>query len=542
MECSKKRIDTLRKVNDMILKPRSYQVEAIDAVIEAVERGITRPVVLLPVGSGKTVTFAHLINKMNVSTVVLVHRDELAEQAADKIRGIAPDLDVGIVKAERNELDAQVKICSIQTLYQQNRIEQLIESGPIGLIVYDECHHAPAPANRSVLEQLGAYDDVPCVGFTATLKRSDETGLGDVWQEVVFKRDFLWGIANGFLVDVRAKSVTIDDLDLSQIAKSRGDYRDGQLGDAMIRAGAPAIAAREYLEAAGDRQGIGFTPTVRCAEEFVKEFRKVGITTELIVGTTPKADRERIYQDYRDRKVQMLMSVMALTEGFDMPQAEVCGVFRPTENPALFQQMVGRISRLFPGKTEGLVLDLVGATRRNNLSSLEDLSETKVVLHSNESLREAYERELREEKNIVSDVLKGNTTSKVVSLFQSSSNVWLQTPGGRWFIPTREGYVFLWPFEGMFKVGITGSQYEMKGGRYLQERPLSLELAMAWGEQLATEIDGTVSEKDRAWRRRKAEKSQRDLADRLGIVYSEGVRKGELSDKISLHFATRIFD
>jgi superfamily II DNA or RNA helicase len=499
-----------------ILRPRDYQVEAIDAVIEAVERGTTRPVVLLPVGSGKTVTFAHLINKMNVSTVVLVHRDELAEQAADKIRGIAPDLDVGIVKAERNELDAQVKICSIQTLYQQNRIEQLIESGPIGLIVYDECHHAPAPANRS--------------------------GLGDVWQEVVFQRSFLWGVANGFLVDVRAKVVTIDDLDLSQIAKSRGDYRDGQLGDAMIRAGAPAIAAREFKEAAGDRQGIGFTPTVRCAEEFVKEFRKIGITTELIVGTTPKAERERIYQEYRDHKVQMLMSVMALTEGFDMPQAEICGLFRPTENTSLYQQMVGRVSRPFPGKDEALILDLVGATKRNHLASLSDLSETQVTLKPEESLREAYERELKEEKNLESDVLTGNTTSKVISLFKSSPNVWIQTPGGRWFIPTREGYVFLWPKDGKFQVGITGSRYKMKGGRFLQELPLSLDLAMAWGEQLASEIDETVSEKDRAWRKRKAEKSQRDLADSLGIVYSEGVRKGELSDMISLHFATEIFD
>jgi superfamily II DNA or RNA helicase len=525
----------------MILKPRPYQVEANEAVKHAWKGGLLRPAVVLPTGAGKTVTFAHLINDLNESAVILVHRDELADQAADKLLSIAPDMDVGIVKAARNDVGSRVKICSIQTLYRPERMQQLLDAGPIGLVVYDEAQHAPAPANRSVLEQLGVYETTKCVGFTATMSRSDDVGLGDVWEEVVFERDVLWGIANGFLVDVRAESVMINGLNLAEVARSRGDYQDGQLGDALIRSGAGSIIARSYKEKAGSRQGIVFCPTVACAYEFARSFNEHGISAAVVVGETPKEDRQRIYQEYRERRWIVLVSVMALTEGFDMPQAEVC-VPRPTENSGLFQQCVGRVLRPFPGKDEALVLDVFGTAGHMTLRGLVDLSPTVTTLNPQESLREAYEREQSEEKNLEADVLTGKTTSKIVNLFQSSSNVWLQTPGGRWFIPTREGYVFLWPFENKFKVGVTGSQYQMKGGRYLQENPMSLELAMAWGEQLATEMDETVSQKDRSWRKKKAQKPQRDLADRLGVVYSEGVRKGDLSDRISLHFATQIFD
>lgn len=527
----------------MILTARPYQIDAIDAVFKDWSEGLLRTAVVLPTGAGKTVTFAHLIQRFtnenpNKRTVVLVHRDELARQAAEKITSVAPDLRVGIVKAEQNDTDADVIVASVQTLVRPERINQ-IEN--VGLVVADEAHHYAAPTFRSVLEQLGVYDDVKCVGFTATMSRSDDAGLGDVWENVAFERDVMWGIVNGFLVDVRAESITIDGLNLAEVARSHGDYRDGQLGDALIRSGAGPIIAREYKERAGSRQGIVFAPTVVCAKHFVEAFVREGIPAALVVGETELDERQKIYKSYQDRKIQVLVSVMALTEGFDMPQAEVA-VPRPTTNVALFQQCVGRVLRPFPGKEEALILDVFGTTKGMSLRGLVDLSETVVTLRPEESLREAYEREIKEEASLESDVLTGKTTSKVVSLFQQSNSVWLQTPGGRWFIPTREGYVFLWPFEDKFKVGITGSQYSMKGGRYLQDRPLSLELAMAWGEQLASEIDETVAQKDRSWRKKRAEKSQRGLADRLGVRYSEGVRKGDLSDRISLHFATKIFD
>lgn len=526
-----------------ILKIRPYQRDANEAVRAAWAEGTLRPAVVLPTGAGKTVTFAHLIAEENTKTIILVHRDELAKQAADKLRSVAPDLDIGIVKAEMNEVRSQVVVASIQTLYRQNRLQQLLDAGKIGLVVYDECHHAVAPANMSVLEQLGVFEDVRCVGFTATMNRSDDYGLGDVWEDVVYKKDILWGIINGFLVDVAAEAIKVDGFSLADIAKKRGDYQEGKLGDALVASGAGDVVAREYKEKAGDKQGIVFCPTVACAEDFLDWFEKHGIRSALIVGTTSIDDRQKIYKQYENNEVQVLVSVMALTEGFDMPQAEVAVIARPTMSQSLYVQMVGRVLRLFPGKTKALILDVVGAGAAS-LSGIIDLSETKVAPVAGESLLEAAQREQKEAANLERDVVSGNVTSKVLDLFKQSNTVWLKTPGGMYFIPTKECYVFLWPTPEGFKVGRTGTLSTMKGGNYLKDEPLSLPFAMAWGEQFAEEIDPSTSSRSAPWRKKRAKASdaQKGLADRLRVRYSEGVTKDEMSDLISVHLAGKIFD
>lgn len=523
------------------LKPRKYQREAIDTIRNSWKEGLLRPAVVLPTGSGKTVVFSNLIAEVGVKTLVLVHRDELADHAADKIRSVAPDLDVGIVKAQQNDTDADVIVGSIQTLFRRKRRDQI---HGIEMVVADECHHYVAPAFQEVLEHFGVFESVPCVGFTATMVRSDTLGLGDVWQDVVYKKSILWGIINGFLTDVRAESVEVDGLNLAQIARSRGDYQKGKLGDALIASGAGDVVAQQYLEKAGDKQGIGFAPSVACAEDFHEAFNRHGIPCDLVTGTTSKDDRTDVYNRFRNRDTQVIMSVGVLTEGFDMPQAEVAVMARPTMSRGLYVQMAGRVLRPFPGKKEALLLDVVGATSGASLSGIVDLSETKTAPQPGESLAEAYEREQEESRNLEKDVVKGSVTSKTVQLFEASSSVWLRTPGGYWFVPTRTGYVFLWPYQDGFKVGITGSQYQMKGGKYLKDEVLDLPFALAWGEQLAEEIDPSTSQRGASWRKKKvkATDKQKELADRLGIMYDGSTRKDELSDKVAVHFASRIFD
>lgn len=524
------------------LTPRPYQQEAIAAVRDAWGRGVVRPAVVMATGLGKTVVFAHLASgavDAGQKVLVLVHRDELAKQAKKTIQSVAPDLRVGIVKAELNEVDAPVVVGSVQTLMRPNRRESLTG---IGMIVADECHHAAAPSWSEVLEHYGAFDGTPTVGFTATMNRADSRGLGDVWQEVVFKRDILWGIMNGYLCDLRGESVTVDGLDLATVAKSRGDYQDGSLGEALEACGAGQIAAQAYREKAGNRQGFAAWPTVSCAHSTAEDFNAAGIPTEVIVGDTPYEERDRIFERYRKRETQVLSSVMALTEGWDMPQAEVALIGRPTTNPGLFTQIAGRVARTFPGKTEGLILDVVGATRNVSLSSIVDLSETKVQVKDSESLGEAYEREEFERGNIAKDVVKGKVTSAVAELFANSTAAWLQTYAGTWFIPAGDRLVLLWPSEdGTFKVGHCSST-SARDGEWVRDG-LTLGYALAWGEALAIDFDPTVASRTAKWRksRRKPSQQQVDFATRLKID-TEGLSKVELSDAISIKLASKMLD
>lgn len=528
----------------MKLPLRDYQRQAVDSVTEAWSRGVNRPGVVMATGLGKTVVFAHLVEQAvarGEKALILVHRDELAKQARDTVLSVMPDLEVGIVKAEKNEVDAPVVIGSVQTLMRPNRREPLTG---VGMLVADEAHHAAAPSWSEVLEHYGAFDGTPTAGFTATMNRADSRGLGDIWQEVVFKRDILWGIMNGWLCDLRGESVTLDGLDLATVAKSRGDYQDGSLGEALEACGAGQVAARAYKEKAGNRQGFAAWPTVSCAYSTADDFNAAGIRTEVIVGETPYEERDRIFARYRRRETQVLSSVMALTEGWDMPQAEVAVIGRPTTNPGLFTQIAGRVARTFPGKSEGLIMDVVGATNNVSLSSIVDLSATRVAVKDSESLAEAYEREEFERGNIAKDVVKGRVTSSVAELFANSTAAWLQTYAGTWFIPAGDRLVLLWPSDQgpeLFRVGHCSS-HSAKDGEWTRDG-LTLGYALAWGEAMAIDLDPTVAKRTASWRRsrRKPSPEQVGFAQRLKIE-TEGHTKASLSNEISVKLASKMLD
>jgi superfamily II DNA or RNA helicase len=547
------------------LKLRGYQAEALAAVDERLAAGELRTAVVLPTGMGKTVVFSHLIARQldaGRRVVVLVHRDELAEQAASKVRSVSPDATVGIIKAERNELDAQVLICSVQTLARPARIEQIKD---VGCVIVDECHHAVARTWTEVLTYFGCFavdteemyvdpaDCVPAIGFTATMYREDGRGLGNIWQSVAYEREIEYGIEHGYLCDVRGQQVTVDGFDLAQIAKSRGDYREGQLGNALIDCGAGDVIAKAYIEhatASGSesqaprfRRGVLFAPTVESAYHFADVMNEHGIRAATIVGETSREDRALIYKQYEAGEIDVLTNAMVLTEGWDSPATEVAVIARPTQNPGLYTQMVGRVLRPFPGKTEALVLDVVGIAGQHRLQSLTTL--TKVEIKPGESLTEAQERAEREHADAAErgKIAKAHE-AREVELFAASHSVWLQTKGGVRFIPVRvsgeAGSVVLWqsPQTGLWSVGI---KVRSQQGVW-KVRGVEFEYALSWGEQIATEIDPTVATKDRAWRRAKPSEAQLDLALRMKLAPVEeltAMRRGAVSDLLSIHFANR---
>src|SRR5690606_30591396 len=294
------------------------------------------------------------------------------------------------------------------------------------LVVVDEAHHAAAPSYKTVLQGLGSWSGTRTVGFTATMSRSDDLGLGDVWEDVVFHKDIMWCIINNFLVDVEAQTLEIDGLDLASVARSRGDYQEGQLGEALEASGAGPVIAAAFREHAGNRQGVLFTPTVSTGEAFAQGFRDQEISTKDVMRITPLEERQEIVKSDQDPGTQALANCMILTEGWDMPQAEVAVIARPTQSRGLFIQMAGRVLRPFPGKEKALILDVVGL-RSASLRSIVDLSETEIEPKKGKTLREMYELDVEEETRVERDVLEGRTTTKVRKLFDASSTVWLQT-------------------------------------------------------------------------------------------------------------------
>jgi superfamily II DNA or RNA helicase len=363
---------------------RDYQIQSLDAVEAAWAEGINRPVVVLPTGAGKTVCFSGLIQRKvdelraeKKRILVLAHREELLEQAEEKIKTWIPGCWTAIVKGSRGERThafADVVVASVQTLARPARREAVDR---IGLVIVDECHRYASPTYKAVLDHYGCMDEraTPTVGFTATLTRMDG-GLPDVWQSVAYQKKIHWMIKQGFLVPPVARSIEIPGLNLASTRITAGDLNAKDIANALDDSHAFVAIAEEWCSQSGDRPTIVFMPNVETCERMAQAFKTVcGATAEVITGKMSGRERKAVYARYASGETRVLVSCMVLTEGFDAPQTSCVIIGRPTLNPGLYIQMVGRGLRLHPesGKTDCVVLDIAGASLKHNLAGVNDL-------------------------------------------------------------------------------------------------------------------------------------------------------------------------
>lgn len=576
-----------------LLRMRDYQQECIDDLLKRWDAGSVRVPNVLATGLGKTVIFAHLAKLYTATNrgkrvLVLVHTDELVQQAYGKMRQIAPHLTIGIVKAERNEVTAHIIIASVQSLRSARRRNAIRN---VGLIIVDECHHAVAPTYRAVLDH---YEGALVAGFTATLARGDKSKLSDVWESdpPPFTRGIGFGIRRGYLLDVRGKRIEVPDMDLSKVRKQGGDYADGSLAAELDRALAPQIVAEKYKELAGDRKGLVFTPTVESAEHFATAFNEAGVPAAVVHGKLGREERRLILKRLAAGDIRVVVNCAVLTEGFDDPTISCIVIARPTRSAPLYQQCVGRGLRpdlSLPPDQRGdcLVLDVVGASRSHDLRSLVDLSEKRILeeaLDQELSLLELEEYEERQERageNVVPPEEYAGETEAVDfdPLGRTTAGAWLVTFGGTYFLPIgRKAYVLIVPSEdepGRWDVGWLvkavgqygyldcpargyakrfgysrwcgcGQGHQGAIGDLTEHRGLSLEMACSWAEEVMEKVAGKaiaarVGGADQAWRTDRINITLLREAWDLGIP-AKGLNKGELTDAVEILSASRRID
>jgi ATP-dependent helicase IRC3 len=341
---------------------RPYQRDAVEAVLAARRSGVRRMVVCLPTGAGKTVIFSQLARMAKRTVLVLAHREELLEQAREKIEHALGG--AGVVAIEQGErrapANAKVIVCSIRSLHPE-RLEQVLSGRDIGLVIYDECHHAAADDNLRVLRRLGAFDpgwQGTLLGFTATTARGDGKGLDAVFEQIVFARTLPELIEDGYLVKLRGLRIATT-ADLSALSREGLDFREEELSDAVDIEERNALVARSIQELARDRRTIAFCVTVSHARNLCVSLNRLGVPAGIVYGAMPPEDRVKALADFRAGKTQVLTNVAVLTEGFDDPGVSCVAMARPTRSEGLYAQCVGRGTRLFPEKKDCLILDFV---------------------------------------------------------------------------------------------------------------------------------------------------------------------------------------
>lgn len=228
-----------------------------------------------------------------------------------------------------------------------------------GILVHN-CHHAAAGTYRKIFDH---FRPEKLIGFTATPNRGDKVRLNDVFQKIIFQRDLRWGIENGYLCGIQCLRVNIG-YDLTAVHTRQGDYAPGELDQAMDgTADAIAEAYQKYAKGAT----LIFAVSVRHAREIADKIPGA------VVVTGETRDRAAIIRAFTDGEIPVLVNCMVFTEGTDIPRVETVMVARPTQSESLYCQMVGRGTRLYPGKEKLVLIDCVGVTGKASLCTAPSL-------------------------------------------------------------------------------------------------------------------------------------------------------------------------
>ena len=401
----------------MAIQLRDYQHACLDAICSEWAKGNNRLLVQMATGGGKTSVFAALWAHPPVAKwlqsfpvgqramLVVAHREELIDQAADRLRLMNPKAAVTIEQGDRYASPySDIVVASIQTLsaMKGRRLKRLLQRMRFRLVVIDEAHHASADSYRNMLvalrflppadasdsenDEAADYADIEqmamalrgweteapkdqlLIGVTATPNRSDAIGLGCVFQSIAYSYGIKPMIDDGWLVPI-VPWVIETKTSLDQVRTTHGEFNQKDLAEAVNRDDRNQLAVAAWREHALNQQTIAFTVDVAHAYAMATAFEAQGIAAQAVSGETPKEDRAAAFARFRDGRIQVLSNCMIVTEGVDLPMASCILNAKPTKSATLYTQMVGRGLRPYEGKPHCVVIDLVDVSRKHSLQA-----------------------------------------------------------------------------------------------------------------------------------------------------------------------------
>jgi ATP-dependent helicase IRC3 len=379
-------------VNDTVALPapmkglRPYQRQCLECLRQRYRVGKRRLLVSLPTGTGKTVVFAQFPHyfRMKKRLLVLAHREELLEQARQKFHDADPTLRVEIEQAgKRASADCKVVIASVPTLGRAGSARlATLDPQDFYLIVVDEAHHSVAKSYRAIFDHFQLFaPETPrmLVGFTATPRRGDQQGLGEVFEEIAYSRSLEQMIRGRFLCPVAGWRVT-SNVNLDAVQVRAGDFVESQLARVVDVAERNALLLRAYQDLARHRRCIVFCVNVAHAQDVAALFRDGGIEAAAVWGAMPKEERRTVLAQLSSGDIEVVTNCNVLTEGFDEPRIDCILMARPTRSRLLYAQMVGRGTRLHPEKSDLLVIDVADNSRKHTLAGLHALFDLNPAL------------------------------------------------------------------------------------------------------------------------------------------------------------------
>lgn len=341
---------------------RPYQTEAKTAIQAEWLKGNKKTLLVLPTGTGKTIVFSKLTEdcvRDGERVLILAHRGELLDQAADKLSQ-ATGLGCAVEKAEDTCLDSwfRVVVGSVQTLMREKRLAQF-PVDHFDTIIIDEAHRCLADSYQKVLKH---FNQAKVLGVTATPDRGDMRNLGQFFESLAYEYTLPRAIKDGHLCPIKAQTIPLK-LDLTGVGQQAGDFKTGDLGTALD----PYLyqIADEMAKYCLDRKTVVFLPLIKTSQKFCEILNEKGFSAVEVNGQSD--NRDSVQSDFEAGKYNVICNSMLYTEGWDCPPVDCIVVLRPTKIRSLYTQMVGRGTRLHPGKDHLLLLDFLWHTERHEL-------------------------------------------------------------------------------------------------------------------------------------------------------------------------------
>ncbi|KAI5290996.1 hypothetical protein KEM54_006748 [Ascosphaera aggregata] len=408
---------------------RDYQEECIQAVLSSIAKGRRRLGVSLATGSGKTVIFTQLIDRIPSRSndanqaLILVHRKELVEQAAKHCMRAYPNKTIEIEMGNNHASGvADITIASVKSMLSKDRMKKF-DPSRFKLVLVDEAHHIVAQSYREVLDYFGLTDVSPdcpvLVGVSATFSRFDGLKLGALIDYIVYHKDYIDMIKDKWLAD--ATFTTIKSYaDLSKVGKaSNGDFNVAELSIAVNTKTINDIIVRSWLSRASNRRStLVFGVDIEHVQSLTEAFRSHGIDARYITSKSSKEMRTKELDAFRNFEYPVLVNCGLFTEGTDIPNIDCVILARPTRSKNLLIQMIGRGLRLYAGKKDCHILDIVGSLETGIVTT-----PTLFGLHPDEGLDKVDAKDIEKLKEEDYDSAKRTKVSKDIPIESVSMEV-----------------------------------------------------------------------------------------------------------------------
>ena len=355
---------------------RPYQVECVSKIEESFLE-FNRVLVTLFTGAGKTIIFSEIANKYiknGKKVLVLAHREELLDQAADKMMKFH-GVDFTLIKSGKEYDESKMfQIGSVQSLCKEDRLNKF-DKDYYGLIIVDEAHHCMADTYQVIFKY---FKSAKVLGVTATPNRSDGKKLAKFFEATAYEYKMEDGIRDGWLSTVIMRTGNVN-IDLSKVRTVAGDFIINELDDAITR---EFNKISKYIKSKLEHRKriLIFTPRIASAEVLAEVLKRDGLNAEFVSGASK--NRKEITEKFKSGEIRIICNSMLYTEGFDCPEVDCIINLRPTQSKGLFTQMLGRGTRICDGKENILYVDFLWKTDKEIMTPCNLFAETDVLAKS----------------------------------------------------------------------------------------------------------------------------------------------------------------